>query len=111
MVRLAALPEMAVKLAATCKIARPQFVRVFDAAGVEITDPLSTGVIAVADIQARPYSPTKKDAKGAPLKDKQGNTVYDNSVVRWELVLLLEGETPTAAPAEEGGDVPALVEE
>ena len=31
MVRLAALPTEAIKLAAACKIARPQFVRVFDA--------------------------------------------------------------------------------
>ena len=110
MVRLAALPAEAIKLAAACKIARPQFVRVFDASGVEITDPLAAGVIAASDVQARPYSPTKKDAKGKPLV-KDGKTVYDNSVTRWELVVLLDGEAPVQHADEEGGDAPALADD
>ena len=110
MVRLAALPAEAIKLAAACKIQRPQFVRVFDAAGVEISDPLSAGVIAATDVQARPYSPTKKDAKGKPLV-KDGKTVYDNSVTRWELVVLLDGEAPIQHADEEGADVPAIADD
>ena len=59
-------------------------------------------------MQARPYSPTKKDAKGKPLV-KDGKTIYDNSVTRWELVVLLDGEAPVQrAEEEEGADVPAI---
>lgn len=110
MVRLAALPAEAIKLAAACKISRPQFVRVYDASGVEIADALQAGVITASDVQARPYSPTKKDAKGKPLV-KDGKTVYDNSVTRWELVVLLDGEAPVAQADEEGADAPALADD
>ena len=110
MVRLAALPLAALKVASACKILRPQFVRVYDAAGAEITEPLSAGVITASDIQARPYSPTKKDAKGKPLV-KDGKTVYDNSVTRWELVVLLDGEAPVQHADEEGADAPSIADD